>query len=468
MRRGRSLREHRDALIRNVVDASDRRKIIKRKISANRKAWLEKRLPVKNDVVEPPTDPSTPPKAIRQPSPRAVQQARTIHHKNRPRQPSNEIVPASSPFELTFLPIEDYRWTHSRSATVCHVIESLGMGGAQVMTMELINGLKNYFGTEIVNHFVYLGKSTKFDDKLFASYSCIPSMCRQGDFNKFCTDNQVDIVVQHRISNSVCIKSYLPKNVKYVLVNHSWNMLSRLSLFKYCDLYISVCDFLKDRFLLDPQIHESRRISILNGIENNYIDDLAVYDVGDSFAIGRCHRLSNGKFKADSLRWMATKLTSIPSLKHYLIGHNVEAKAICKKHSCLEYLGPMMNRDKKMSVIKALDVYFYETFQHEGASIAILEALACGVPVLCKPLGGCPELVINGRNGFMAQDRSDFALRLKQLSSDDALLAKMHIATKHDFDARLHVRHAANKYVQIFERLMPSVKSKDVDTDELL
>ena len=155
------------------------------------------------------------------------------------------------------------------------------------------------------------------------------------------------------------------------------------------------------------------------------------------------------------MRWFDKKVSkSVSGIKHYLIGHSPKAKQQAASSKVVEYLGLITDRDKKMSIIKSLDVYFYETFQHEGASIAILEALASGVPVLCKPLGGCSELVISGCNGFMMEDRSGFHVRLKELASNPKRLKLMKFNTMQDFESRLHIRHAACKYMQLFEQIV--------------
>lgn len=106
-----------------------------------------------------------------------------------------------------------------------------------------------------------------------------------------------------------------------------------------------------------------------------------------------------------------------------------------------------------MSILKALDFYFYETFGHEGASIAILESLACGVPVLCKDFGGNSELIQNGVNGYILNSREEFLMRMKDLQ-DPEKLASLKQSTIDDFEKRLHVRNAASKYMQLFEKLM--------------
>jgi len=161
------------------------------------------------------------------------------------------------------------------------------------------------------------------------------------------------------------------------------------------------------------------------------------------------------KFKIDSLTWLEKKAGKhIKGLSHYLIGHSPEAKRMCKKMTVCNYVGAVNKRGKKMAIIKALDLYFYETFQNEGASVAILESLACGVPVICKNFGGNIELVINGHNGFIARTREDFLVRMKDLAVHPEKLEVIKRRALDDFNARLHVRHAAAKYMQVFEAIL--------------
>ena len=64
--------------------------------------------------------------------------------------------------------------------------------------------------------------------------------------------------------------------------------------------------------------------------------------------------------------------------------------------------------------------------QHtEGCSNAIMEYMACGLPVVCSAGGGNPELVLQGETGFLvpAGDRRALAERLRLLAADRELAA---------------------------------------------
>ena len=64
----------------------------------------------------------------------------------------------------------------------------------------------------------------------------------------------------------------------------------------------------------------------------------------------------------------------------------------------IHLLGP---RDDIEQIFQAIDVFLL-TSTREGLPNVILEAMACGVPVVSTDVGDCRELVRHGVNGFLA------------------------------------------------------------------
>ncbi len=373
MRRGRSLRDFRDKMIRQ---------------RAIRKSERVKNLKIAKKKAE-------------SPNPRNSRHRELLLHRRRARKKLREeqshgvdfnACPAKNPSELPpFLSYDKYEYKE-RTVVVLHIIESLGMGGAQTMMMELVNGLNKYYGDHIANHISSVSsKLQKPLKKLFQSYGVSAVHNNHSALKGFCKKNKVDVVVHHRIANSACLKKHLPPGVKYILLNHTWNYIHRIANFPYCDYYISVCEFLDKKTRKLNFLHPTRKLIILNGIENDYVAAIKPHPFSGSFKTGRCHRLVPSKFCKDSIPWMDRVAKKIRGHRHYLIGSNKDAKGASERLSSksVEYMGPILDRNIKMSMIKAWDLYFYETTGNEGASIAILEGLAC-IPKTQK-------LFVNGR-----------------------------------------------------------------------
>jgi glycosyltransferase involved in cell wall biosynthesis len=52
-----------------------------------------------------------------------------------------------------------------------------------------------------------------------------------------------------------------------------------------------------------------------------------------------------------------------------------------------------------------LDLFLLPT-ESEGVPNVLLESMACGTPVLATRAGGIPDLISDGRNGYLLDDRS--------------------------------------------------------------
>ena len=99
---------------------------------------------------------------------------------------------------------------------------------------------------------------------------------------------------------------------------------------------------------------------------------------------------------------------------------------------------------------RAADLFCFGSY-HEGCPNAVLEALACGTPVVSTDVGGIPDLVIVGCSGILFKPRSDeaFAAALRT-----ALARPWDRADIAALGARRSWAHVAAEYFALFERLM--------------
>jgi glycosyltransferase involved in cell wall biosynthesis len=87
-----------------------------------------------------------------------------------------------------------------------------------------------------------------------------------------------------------------------------------------------------------------------------------------------------------------------------LVGHGPENASLRAEIERLG-LGPRVRlpgfRPDGRRLLGLLDLYLMSS-EFEGMPIALLEALALGKPVVATPVGGIPELVQHGQEGFLA------------------------------------------------------------------
>ncbi len=77
----------------------------------------------------------------------------------------------------------------------------------------------------------------------------------------------------------------------------------------------------------------------------------------------------------------------------------------------------------KAAVFAGSDLYLLPTLHGEGLPTSILEAMAFGLPVITRPMGGIPDHLRDGENGFLTTetDAGTFAGFVTRLVEDDDL-----------------------------------------------
>jgi glycosyltransferase involved in cell wall biosynthesis len=112
--------------------------------------------------------------------------------------------------------------------------------------------------------------------------------------------------------------------------------------------------------------------------------------------------------------------------------------------------------DKKLPrLYQAADIFAFSTF-YEHHPFAVLEALSSGLPVVTTNVGGIPETIIDGKNGFMCQpfnsvqmsSRILFLLEHPEASREMSFQARKTILEKYDW--RIIVKEVLKVYGEVF------------------
>ena len=89
----------------------------------------------------------------------------------------------------------------------------------------------------------------------------------------------------------------------------------------------------------------------------------------------------------------------------------------------VEFLAP---RPDPFEYYRSLDLYL-NTSVHEGLPLSVVEAMACGKPIVSAAVGGIPEIVVHGEHGFLVKGRDPggFVDRCLTVMRDNQLRRKM-------------------------------------------
>jgi glycosyltransferase involved in cell wall biosynthesis len=84
----------------------------------------------------------------------------------------------------------------------------------------------------------------------------------------------------------------------------------------------------------------------------------------------------------------------------------------------------------------------------EPFGLVMIEAMACGTPVIAYPEGSVPEIIEDGQTGFLVTDKDEAVRAVHRLDQLDRA------AIRHRFEERFSARRMAHDYVEIYRRLM--------------
>ncbi len=121
----------------------------------------------------------------------------------------------------------------------------------------------------------------------------------------------------------------------------------------------------------------------------------------------------------------------------------------------VRFLGSLAE-DDVLALIQGADAFVLPSVGHgEAAPVAVMEAMACGTPVVCSIIGGTPELVRDGEDGFLVAQRDvdGLAAALRRLAREpDTHRRLAHAARERALAAFDHRRWAA----ALLDRITPA------------
>jgi glycosyltransferase involved in cell wall biosynthesis len=113
----------------------------------------------------------------------------------------------------------------------------------------------------------------------------------------------------------------------------------------------------------------------------------------------------------------------------------------------VEYVGEISESEKSEFLGNALALLFTIDWP-EPLGLAMIEALACGTPVVARPCGSIPEIINPGVTGFIAAGFQDL------VSAVERVAGLSREACRKEFEQRFTVEIMADRYERVYRKLI--------------
>jgi glycosyltransferase involved in cell wall biosynthesis len=115
-------------------------------------------------------------------------------------------------------------------------------------------------------------------------------------------------------------------------------------------------------------------------------------------------------------------------------------------HSLVEYVGEIGEHEKAAFIGGALALMFLIDWQ-EPFGMVLIEAMACGTPVIAYRMGSVPEVVDDGVTGYIVDDADGAAKAVSRIHVLDRRLIR------NVFENRFSAQVMCKNYIDIYERV---------------
>jgi len=366
---------------------------------------------------------------------------------------------------------------------VVHIIDGLGIGGAERHLVNIVNAMN-----EDERAVVCIGRKPRgasFHQSLAPAVTQAFIRIRSYDWPvsvlklaSFLRRNRTDVVHTHMYRANLygCLAAKLAKVPVIVTSEHGENpwksfshrWLERNIISNIADVRLCVSKKILDkRRNIDGVPIEKLRLTV-NG---TVLPKLGPGTVQNNVpVIGTVGRLIDAKDYSRLLRAIA-----ILKDKHYkfrvdVVGNGPEMDALKKTTRDLElgdtvqFVGTVTDVD---TYYRSFDM-FVSSSKREGLPIALLEAMAYGLPIVATDVGASAETVCNGEGGLIVapNDTTALADALKRLLDDATLRARLGGAARRRVEKHFSVSKLAHDYLSMYRQILGTKCERNPDPTE--
>jgi len=136
--------------------------------------------------------------------------------------------------------------------------------------------------------------------------------------------------------------------------------------------------------------------------------------------------------------------------------HNCEAdlRQYVAAHGLQDSVTFTGNVENVQDYLKASDIFVFPT-TNEAFGISLIEAMACGLPVISTPVGGVKDILEHDQNGLMVKvdHFQELYARLEALITNQALAGRLGQAARQTAQNNYSAPMVVSKYAELFQQI---------------
>ncbi|MBU2631636.1 MAG: glycosyltransferase, partial [Proteobacteria bacterium] len=319
---------------------------------------------------------------------------------------------------------------------IMHVVGNFGPGGAEMGVVRIIKAMSDtsichsicsissdlrmkYYLPETVNCY-----SIGVDKPNYFAFKALSGLFKKTRVDIAHVNNIApwfDVAVASRLSGCKCIQTF--HGVEDI--SHKFSLFKKLQIF--CSWKLShhlgaVSQASADLFTTLTGIDKSCVAVINNGIDTNFFspEDPAGKKIlrkrlglpEDHVLLGCVAALRPVKNHNGLLTAFERVVRHHPNTRLVLVGDGMlrqDLQKQCSTSGISDHVIFAGQRDEIDQYLKSFDIFVLNS-KTEGLSYALLEAMACGLPVVATDVGGNSQLIENGKDGYLYPDGDEEAL----------------------------------------------------------
>lgn len=144
----------------------------------------------------------------------------------------------------------------------------------------------------------------------------------------------------------------------------------------------------------------------------------------DIMRLGRVNAFNQIKHSNKFITWFKSADFGGPAVLRYvgsgsLMDEAVSAYKNAPGDNIIDFLGWIEGRDNVLAEMRSWDGMLYHINEREGTSMALLDAMCIGMPIVTSNLPGNNEVIENGKSGMLFEDLESARLCVKSLRTGD-------------------------------------------------